>query len=330
MKNILLIGGAGYVGCQLTRKLINQNYNVIVYDLFLYDPNVLLDLNKHPNLKLIKGDIRNINYLENFLENIDVVIHLACISNDPSYELNPNLGKDINYSCFPKLLEKLKNFNIKMFIYASSSSVYGIKKENIVTENMSTEPLTDYSLYKLKCEELLFNESAKYIKTVLRPATVCGYSERQRLDVIVNILTNHAFFNKKIIVYGGNQLRPNIHIDDMCRAYLSIIENKDFVNNEIFNVGFENHSVNELALLVKKTCSEVEIITEKVLDERSYKISSEKILKKINFRTKKSVEDAIKDLVLAFSNKKLVNTFLDDKFYNIKIIQKKINDLIND
>jgi len=330
MKNILLIGGAGYVGCQLTRKLINQNYNVIVYDLFLYDPNVLLDLNKHPNLKLIKGDIRNINYLENFLENIDVVIHLACISNDPSYELNPNLGKDINYSCFPKLLEKLKNFNIKMFIYASSSSVYGIKKENIVTENMSTEPLTDYSLYKLKCEELLFNESAKYIKTVLRPATVCGYSERQRLDVIVNILTNHAFFNKKIIVHGGNQLRPNIHIDDMCRAYLSIIENKDFVNNEIFNVGFENHSVNELALLVKKTCSEVEIITEKVLDERSYKISSEKILKKINFRTKKSVEDAIKDLVLAFSNKKLVNTFLDDKFYNIKIIQKKINDLIND
>ena len=134
MKNILLIGGAGYVGCQLTRKLINQNYNVIVYDLFLYDPNVLVDLNKHPNLKLIKGDIRNINYLENFLENIDVIIHLACISNDPSYELNPNLGKDINYSCFPKLLEKLKNFNIKMFIYASSSSVYGIKKENIVNE----------------------------------------------------------------------------------------------------------------------------------------------------------------------------------------------------
>jgi nucleoside-diphosphate-sugar epimerase len=330
MKNILLIGGAGYVGCQLTRKLINQNYNVIVYDLFLYDPNVLVDLNKHPNLKLIKGDIRNINYLENFLENIDVIIHLACISNDPSYELNPNLGKDINYSCFPKLLEKLKNFNIKMFIYASSSSVYGIKKENIVTENMSTEPLTDYSLYKLKCEELLFNESAKYIKTVLRPATVCGYSERQRLDVIVNILTNHAFFNKKIIVHGGNQLRPNIHIDDMCSAYLSIIENKDFVNNEIFNVGFENHSVNELALLVKKTCSEVEIVIEKVLDERSYKISSEKILKKINFRTIKSVEDAIKDLVLAFSNKKLVNTFLDDKFYNIKIIQKKINQLIND
>ena len=330
MKNILLIGGAGYVGCQLTRKLINQNYNVIVYDLFLYDPNVLVDLNKHPNLKLIKGDIRNINYLENFLENIDVIIHLACISNDPSYELNPNLGKDINYSCFPKLLGKLKNFNIKMFIYASSSSVYGIKKENIVTENMSTEPLTDYSLYKLKCEELLFNESAKYIKTVLRPATVCGYSERQRLDVIVNILTNHAFFNKKIIVHGGNQLRPNIHIDDMCSAYLSIIENKDFVNNEIFNVGFENHSVNELALLVKKTCSEVEIIIEKVLDERSYKISSEKILKKINFRTRKSVEDAIKDLVLAFSNKKLVNTFLDDKFYNIKIIQKKINQLIND
>lgn len=330
MKNVLLIGGAGYVGCQLTRKLINNNYNVVVYDLFLYDENVLSDLKNSPKLKLIKGDIRNLDFLETCLENIDIVIHLACISNDPSYELNPNLGKDINFNCFPYLLKKLKKFNIKTFIYASSSSVYGVKKEEVVTEDLSAEPLTDYSLYKLKCEQILLNESSKYKKTILRPATVCGYSERQRLDVIVNILTNHAFFNKKIIVHGGNQLRPNIHIDDMCEAYLAVMNNQDLTNNEIFNVGFENHSVNDLALLVQNSCVGTEIIREKVIDERSYKISSNKILKKINFKTKKNVEDAIKDLVFAFNKKKLVNTFNDDKFYNIKIIQKKINKLIND
>lgn len=330
MKNVMLIGGAGYVGCQLTRKLINNNYNVIVYDLFLYDENVLSDLKNSSQLKLIKGDIRNLDFLETFLENIDIVIHLACISNDPSYELNPNLGKDINFNCFPNLLKKLKKFNIKSFIYASSSSVYGIKKEDVVTEDLSAEPLTDYSLYKFKCEQILLNENSKYKKTILRPATVCGYSERQRLDVIVNILTNHAFFNKKIIVHGGNQLRPNIHIDDMCEAYLAVMNNQDLVNKEIFNVGFENHSVNDLAFLVQASCTGTEIIREKVIDERSYKISSEKILKKINFKTKKNVKDAIKDLVFAFDKKKLVNTFNDDKFYNIKIIQKKINKLIND
>lgn len=329
MKNILLIGGAGYVGCQLTRKLLSLNYKVIVYDLFLYDENVLSDLKLNSNLKLIKGDIRNTNYLETFLDNIDIVIHLACISNDPSYELNPSLGKDINFTCFPSLLKKLKNFNIKLFIYASSSSVYGVKKEDVVTEDLSTEPLTDYSLYKLKCEELLLNESSKYTKTILRPATVCGYSERQRLDVIVNILTNHAFFKKKIIVHGGKQLRPNIHIEDMCRAYIAVIENVDLVNNQIFNVGFENHSVDELALLVQRSCDNVNIIKEKVIDERSYKISSNKILNKINFKTIKTVEDAIKDLVHIFENKKIINTFSDEKFYNLKIIQKKINDLIN-
>ncbi len=330
MKNILILGGGGYVGCNLVRKLLKQNHNIIVYDLLLYKEDVFEDLKTNKNLKIIKGDIRNLDLLETCLENIDIIIHLACISNDPSYELNPNLGKDINYDCFPKLINKIKNFNIEQFIYASSSSVYGVKKESLVTEDLKAEPLTDYSLFKLKCEEILLNESSKFNRTIIRPATVCGYSERQRLDVIVNILTNHAYFNKKIIIHGGSQLRPNIHIDDMADSYLHVIENSTNANNEIFNVGDENHSVNKLAEMVNKSCPEAELIKEEVFDQRSYKISSEKIYKKLGFKTKKTIQNAIDDLVDAFSQKKLINTFNDDNFYNIKIIKNKLKSLIND
>lgn len=329
-KNILILGGAGYVGCNLVRKLLNLGYNVIVYDLFLYKKDVFVDLRNNINLKLVNGDIRDINKLETLLDNVHIVIHLACISNDPSYELNPKLGEDINFTCFPKLINKLKHSNIEQFIYASSSSVYGVKEEESVTEDLKAEPMTDYSKFKLECENILLNHEGKFFKTVIRPATVCGYSERQRLDVIVNILTNHAFFNKKIIIHGGDQLRPNIHIDDMSSSYIEVIKNSLICNNEVFNVGDENHSVNKLAEMVNQACPEAQLIREKVLDQRSYKISSEKILNKIGFKTKKTIRDAIDDLVDAFTKKKLTNTFNDDNFYNIKIINKKINSLLND
>ena len=198
MKNILVLGGGGYVGCNLVRKLIDQGYNVIVYDLFLYKNDVFSDLKNNNKLKIIKGDIRDLNKLDSILENINILIHLACISNDPSYELNPKLGEDINFKSFPKLINISKKHNIDQFIYASSSSVYGIKEEASVTEDLKAEPITDYSKFKLECENILLNHEGNFLKTIIRPATVCGYSERQRLDVIVNILTNHAFFNKKL------------------------------------------------------------------------------------------------------------------------------------
>ncbi len=329
-KTILVLGGGGYVGCNLVRKLLKKNYQVIVYDLFLYKKNVFIDQLDNENLKLVKGDIRDLNKLETFLENTDIIIHLACISNDPSYELNPNLGKDINFDCFPKLINKIKKFNIKQFIYASSSSVYGVKEEDSVTEDLKAEPITDYSKFKLECEEILLNESAKFNKTIIRPATVCGYSERQRLDVIVNILTNHAYFNKKIIIHGGDQLRPNIHIDDMSESYLEVINNADACNKEIFNVGDENHSVNKLAEMVNSSCPDAKLIREKVVDQRSYKISSDKIFNKIGFKTKKTISDAINDLVKAFKTKTLINTFDDDGYYNIKIIKQNLKSLLND
>ena len=329
-KKILVLGGGGYVGCNLVRKLIKKNYQVIVYDLFLYKKDVFTDILYNKNLKLISGDIRDLNKLETYLENIDIIIHLACISNDPSYELNPNLGKDINFDCFPKLINIIKKFNIKQFIYASSSSVYGVKEESSVTEELKAEPITDYSKFKLECEGILLNENVKYNKTIIRPATVCGYSERQRLDVIVNILTNHAYFNKKIIIHGGDQLRPNIHIDDMSESYLEVIKNADASNNEIFNVGDENYSVNKLAEMVNSFCPDAKLIREKVIDQRSYKISSDKIFNKIGFKTKKKISNAISDLVNAFETKILINTFNDDQYYNIKIVKKNIKSLLND
>lgn len=328
-KNILILGGGGYVGCNLVRKLLMQNHNVIVYDLFLYKEDVFSDLKNNKNLTTIKADIRDLGKLESVLENVNIIIHLACISNDPSYELNPKLGEDINFTCFPKLINKINKFNVEQFIYASSSSVYGIKEESSVTEDLKAEPITDYSKFKLECENILLNNQGSFLKTIIRPATVCGYSERQRLDVIVNILTNHAFFNKKIIIHGGEQLRPNIHIDDMSDSYIHVMKNSEASNNEIFNVGDENHSVNKLAEMVNQSCPDAKLIREKVLDQRSYKISSEKIYKKIGFQTKKTIKNAIDDLVKAFSEKKLINTFENDEFYNIKIINKKLKSLLN-
>ena len=203
---------------------------------------------------------------------VDTLIHLACISNDPSFELNPNLSKSINYDCFYPLV-KICRKKIKKFIYASSSSVYGIKKEETVSEDLCLEPLTDYSKYKALCEDIILNESgSKICSTVLRPATVCGYSPRTRLDVIVNILTNHAVNNRRIVVHGGHQKRPNIHINDMVNCYLEILKQpNNLIENEIFNVGCENLEIQQIAKIVKKKVGKDTIINyEESSDLRSY------------------------------------------------------------
>ena len=212
----------------------------------------------------------------------DIVIHLACISNDPSFELNPNLGKSINLDSFEPLVKISIDSEINRFIYASSSSVYGVKKETNVTEEKKLEPLTDYSKYKADCEVILHRYcSENFSPVTLRPATVCGYSPRQRLDVVVNILTNLAYHRGEITVFGGNQLRPNIHISDMVDAYLAIINSdKKNVHNQIFNVGYENQKVLKIAEIVKNNLKKNVSINVKVSnDDRSYHISSNKIKK---------------------------------------------------
>lgn len=324
MKNIFITGGGGYVGSALADYLVSKGYNVTVYDLFLYGKNVF---SSKSNLKIIKGDIRDVKFLKSNLKGNDAIIHLACISNDPSFELNPDLGKSINLDAFEPFVQASQKEKVKRFIYASSSSVYGIKKEEDVTEEMSLEPLTDYSKYKAQCEKILFQYKSDDFETiVIRPATVCGFSKRQRLDVIVNILTNLAYHKREITVFGGNQLRPNIHIKDMIRSYLCLLEAKsNKVNGEIFNAGWQNMSVNDLAIDVKNNVGkDVKIIKSDTNDNRSYHISSNKIKKILNFEAKFTISNAVKDLVEAFNKKILTNTFSNDMYFNIKRM-KKIN-----
>ncbi len=318
MKKIFITGGAGYVGSKLVPKLINLGHQVTVLDLMIYGEDVL---DKNEKLKIIKGDIRNQNILDQYLPGHDTLIHLACISNDPSFELNPTLGKSINLDAFEPLVQTSKNNEISHFIYASSSSVYGIKKEKNVTEDMPLEPLTDYSKFKGECEKILNSYSSNnFVTTTIRPSTVCGYAKRQRLDLVVNILTNHAYHNREIKVFGGEQLRPNVHIDDMVDSYVALLNaDPKIINKEIFNVGFKNQSVNELALNVKSVIGDdVKIFNTKSDDNRSYHVSSQKIKEVLGFETKNSVRDAVVDLKNAFEKKLLTNTFNNEYFFNIK------------
>ena len=320
-EKIFITGGAGYVGAVLTPYLLEKGYKVTVLDLMIYGETVL---KKNSNLKIIKGDIRDINLLKKELPNHDVVIHLACISNDPSFELDPKLGKSINLEAFKPLVEISKQNLIKRFIYASSSSVYGLKKEKEIHENISLEPLTDYSKYKAECEVILKKyESENFTPIIIRPATVCGYSSRQRLDVIVNIFTNLAYHKRKISVFGGKQLRPNIHIKDMAKVYDVLINaQKSKVSGEIFNVGYENKTVLDLANIVKSVLGDdIQLVETPTDDNRSYHISSKKIKKILNFDPEFTIKNAVNDLRIAFEKNLLPNSLTDEKYFNIRRMQ---------
>ena len=320
IKKIFITGGAGYVGAMLAPYLADKGYFVTVYDLMIYGEEVI---KPHKNIKLIKGDIRDITLLKKEMNDQDAVIHLACISNDPSFELNPELGKSINLDSFRPLVEVSKNQGVKRFIYASSSSVYGVKDEKNVHENMTLEPLTDYSKFKAECEKILSEYNSDEFTTVtIRPATVCGYSKRQRLDVVVNILANLAYHKREITVFGGTQLRPNIHISDMIRVYELILEApKIKISNQIFNAGYENFSVLELAQKTKNVIGDdVVLIETPTNDNRSYHVSSKKMLDVLEFSAKYTIEDAVKDMKAAFDNNLLPNSLEDEKYFNIKMM----------
>lgn len=321
---VLITGGAGYVGAVLVPKLLGEGYRVRVLDMYIYGEHVLSAVKDHPNLEQIKGDIRDRKLLEGVIPGCDAVIHLACISNDPSFELDPLLGKSINYDAFLGLVDVSKSSGVRRFIYASSSSVYGIKDEPNVTEDLPLMPLTDYSKYKAMCEEVLLKKREPgFVALILRPSTVCGYSPRLRLDLTVNILTNHAVNNKKITVFGGQQMRPNIHIADMVEVYLKALEWPDeAIDGKIFNVGYENYRVTKIAEMIREVVGqEVEIVTTPTDDNRSYHVSSEKIKRELGFVARHSIEDAVRDLVAAFHAGKIPNPMTDIRYYNIKTMQ---------
>jgi nucleoside-diphosphate-sugar epimerase len=323
-KKIFITGGAGYAGSCLVPELLNNGYEVTVYDTMYYTDKFLPK--KNPHLSIIKGDIRNKEMIETSCKNHDVFIHLACISNDTSFALDEKLSTSINLDAFEPMVKAAKNAGIKRFIYASSSSVYGISEEKNVTEEHPLLPLTLYNKYKGMCEPLLFKHTDKNFEGVIfRPATVCGYAPRQRLDLSVNILTNFAVNKNMIKVFGGSQLRPNLHIMDYCEAVKTLIESdSDKIKNEIFNIGYQNLSILEIANLVKKVVErefpekeQINIIRETSDDNRSYHINSDKIKKILNYSPKRSIENAVEDLCKAFKQGLLANSFEDDIYFNI-------------
>jgi nucleoside-diphosphate-sugar epimerase len=328
LSRVLVTGGAGYVGCVLIPKLLEAGHDVTVYDLMLFGSD---GLPEHERLRVIKGDIRDIEQFSAALNGIEHVIHLACISNDTRFELDSELGKSINFDCFEPMVKAAKAAGVKRFIYASTSSVYGVSDAPEVTEEHPLVPLTDYNKYKGMCEPLLLrHQSPDFTTVVIRPATVCGYSPRMRFDLTVNILTNHAVNKGKITVFGGKQQRPNIHVDDIAELYVKLLEYPDeMIAGETFNAGYQNHTVSELAEMVKKVVEEeipdagpITIETTASDDPRSYHVSSKKIGQKLGYTPKRSVEDAVRDLCKALKAGKLPNSLDDDRYVNVRYLKK--------
>ena len=322
-RSVMVTGGAGYVGSVLVPKLLAAGHRVTVLDLFIYG-DTLAGVAEHPALRQVRGDLRDADVVSDALTGCDSVIHLACISNDPSFELDPGLGKSINHDAFRPLVRAAKAAGVERFVYASSSSVYGTKEGVEVTEDLELEPLTDYSKFKALCEEELLAERAPgFAVLVLRPATVCGYSPRLRLDLTVNILTNHAINNGKIRVFGGSQKRPNIHIADMTDLYLHCLAAPaDAIDGKVFNAGYENHPVMEIAEMVKEVVGGVPIEVVPTDDLRSYHVNSQKVRQELGFNPGHTIEQAIGDLRDAFQAGEVPDPMNDPRYYNIKRMQE--------
>jgi nucleoside-diphosphate-sugar epimerase len=327
MQNVLVTGGAGYVGHVLTPRLLAEGYNVTVYDTLFYGARLPND----PKLRVIKGDIRDVAKITEAMQGQDAVPHLACISNDASFELDEKLSETINLDAFEPIVKAAKAAGVQRFVYCSSSSVYGVSDSPNVTEDHPLVPLTLYNKFKGMCEPILWQyKSDDFTCVTIRPATICGYSPRTRLDLSVNILTNHAVNKGVITVFGGAQMRPNLHIEDMVDAYVLMLKApKEKINGETFNIGFQNYSISDIANMVKKVVEEempelgeIKITTTPSNDNRSYHVNSDKVRRVLGFEPKRNIEDAVRDLTRAFRNNMLPGSFDDDWYYNVRTMKK--------
>lgn len=328
-RSIFVTGGAGYCGSVLIPKLLELGYRVTVYDRLFFGSNHLPLT--HNNLQVIDGDIRDTKLLSESIIGHDAFLNLACISNDASFELNETLSTSINLHAFEPMVEAAKKAGVRRFIAASSSSVYGVSEAKNVKEDHPLVPLTLYNKYKGMCEPILNSYgSEKFTVTTFRPATVCGYAPRLRLDLSVNILTNHAIVNNEIKVFGGEQLRPNLDVRDYVNTCLVLLNAPDkTIHKNVFNVGYQNMKIKDIATLVKKIVleqfvgrEEMRIVTTPSDDMRSYHINSDKIKNLLNFSPKYSIEDSIRSLCLAFKAGKIVNSMDNDIYYNIRTMKR--------
>jgi nucleoside-diphosphate-sugar epimerase len=308
---VLVTGGCGYKGHVLVPKLLARGYEVVVLDTQWFG-NYLAP---HSKMTVVKGDVRDIGSVP--LDGVDCIIHLSSIANDPCGDLDPKLTWEISALATMQLADTAKRRGIKRFIYASSGSVYGVKEELQVTEDLELKPISEYNKTKMVAERVLLSYQDDMVVQIIRPATVCGYSPRMRLDVSVNMLTMQALSRGKITVFGGNQIRPNIHIDDITDVYLHLIDHPEVTG--IYNAGFENISIMDIAKLVTKHVP-VEIAVTASNDPRSYRVNSDKLLA-TGFKPKKTVEDAIREIVHKYRSNQLKD---EDRFYNLKWMQREV------
>ncbi len=329
-ETVVVPGGAGYVGAVLVPRLLEEGYRVRVFDLLIYGEDALAAVRHHPRLEIRRGDVRDRAAVKEAMQGADAVMHLACISNDPSVELDPELSKSVNLDSFGPTVREAKEAGVRRFIFASSGSVYGVSDSPQVTEEHALVPVSLYNKYKAACEPLLFAEQSPTFTTVaVRPATICGYSPRQRLDLTVNIRTNHAVNNGRITVVGGVQMRPNLHMQDMVDLYCLLLRVPDEkIAGQIFNAGYQNYSVAETAEVVRKVvCEElpekgaIEIVTTPSDDIRSYRINSDKIQRVLGFVPRHTIEDGARDLIKAFKSGKLPDSMSDTRYSNIKTMK---------
>jgi nucleoside-diphosphate-sugar epimerase len=306
---ILVTGACGYKGSVLVPKLLEVGHSVIAVDLMWFGSDLL----PHPRLEIIKADVRNLSTLP--FDGIDAIIHLSSVANDPCSDLDPKLTWEISCLATMQLADRAAKLGIKHFIYASSGSVYGLKEEELVTEDLELVPLSEYNKTKMVAERVLLSYSDKMVIQIVRPATVCGLSPRMRLDVSVNMLTMQALTMGEVTVFGGSQIRPNIHIDDITDLYIYLLDRPNLTG--IYNAGFENLTIREIAeMATSKAQATIKILSSN--DLRSYRVDSKKLLN-TGFSPKKTVSDAIDEICAAYRAGKLAD---EDRFHNLKWMQR--------
>jgi nucleoside-diphosphate-sugar epimerase len=329
---VAVIGGAGYKGSVLVPKLLAKGHEVVVFDILLFGAECLPQGDER--LEIVEGDIRDVDAYGAAIEGADAVINLACISNDPSFELDPSLSREINFEAFEPMVRATVDAGVPLYIYASTSSVYGVSDAPEVTEEHPLVPVSDYNRFKGMTEPLLLKyRSDTFTPVIIRPATVCGYSPRTRLDLTVNILTNHAVNKGRITVFGGAQKRPNVHIDDITDLYVELLDRwpMELIAGQTFNAGYENFTVRELADQVKSVVEDefpelapIDIVTTPSDDMRSYHVSSKKILDVLGWEPRRSIEDAVRDLCVAFREGRLPHSFDDDRYFNVRTTKQLV------